>query len=131
MTRTPRAEHDVGGRHGARPGLLDAQQRVLEAVLETQRQRLQVADDLVHVLDDAGDGLVLVHDAVDAERPDRGAAQRRQQHAPHGVAERVAEAALQRLEPELGDVGIVLALRRFDELRTDETREDRLFVPWC
>ena len=62
-------------------------------------------------------------DAVDAESPHGGAAQRRQQHAPHRVAERVAEAALERLEPELGDIGIVLALRRFDELRTDKPAE--------
>jgi hypothetical protein len=64
-------------------------------------RRLEVADDLVHVLDDADDGLVLVDHAVDAEAPDRGAAQRREQHAPHAVAERVAEAALERLQAEL------------------------------
>jgi hypothetical protein len=33
----------------------------------------------------------------------------------------MTEAALQRLEPELGDVWIVLALGRFDQLRTDES----------
>jgi hypothetical protein len=32
----------------------------------------------------------------------------------------VAEATLQRLEAELGDVRVVLALRRFNELRADE-----------
>ena len=74
----------------------------------------------MHVLDDARDGLVLVHDAVDAEAPDGRAAERRQQHAPHRVAERVAEAALERLEAELGDVRVVLALGRFDQLRTDQ-----------
>ena len=77
----------------------------------------------MHVFDDARDRLVLVHDAVDAEAPDRGAAERRQQHAPHRVAERVAEAALERLEAEFGDIRVVLALRRFDQLRTDKPRE--------
>ena len=55
--------------------------------------------------------------------PDGRAAQRRQQHAPHRVAERVAEAALERLEAELGDVRVVLALGRFDQLRTDQPAE--------
>jgi hypothetical protein len=66
---------------------------------------------------------VLVHDAVDAEAPHAGAAQRRQQEAAHRVAERVAEAALERLQPELGDVRVVVALRRLDELRAHEPAE--------
>jgi hypothetical protein len=33
----------------------------------------------------------------------------------------VAEAALERLQTELGDVAVVLALRRLDELRADES----------
>ena len=37
------------------------------------------------------------------------------------VAERVPEAALERLQAELGDVGVVLALGRFDQLRTDKS----------
>ncbi len=64
-----------------------------------------------------------MHDAVDADAPDRRAAERRQQHAAHGVAERVAEAALQRLEAELGDVRVVLALRAFYQLRANEPAE--------
>jgi hypothetical protein len=84
--------------------------------------------DLVDVLDDAADGLVLVHDAVDAEAPHGGAAEGRQQHATHRVAEGVAEAALERLEPELGDVRVVFALGGFDELRADESAEiDRVW----
>ena len=90
---------------------------------ERERERLEIADDLVDVFDDAGNRLVLVNDAVDAERPDRRAAERRQQHAPHRVAERVAEAALERLEPEFGDIGVVFALGRFDQLRADESAE--------
>ena len=101
----------------------------LDVVGERQRQRLEVADDLVDVFDDARDGLVLVHDAVDAEAPHGRAAERRQQHATHRVAERVAEAALERLEPEFGDVGVVFALGRFDQLRTDEPAEIDCVVP--
>ena len=37
------------------------------------------------------------------------------------LPERVAEAPLERLQAEFGHVGIVLALRRFDELRADES----------
>ena len=99
------------------------QHDVFDVVRQRQRERLEVADDLVDVFDDTRDRLVLVHDAVDAERPHGRAAERRQQHAPHRVAERVAEAALERLEPELGDVGVVFALGRFDQLRADESAE--------
>jgi len=72
------------------------------------------------ILDDAGDGLMLVQDAVNPEAPDGGAAERGEQHPTHAVAERVAEAALERLEPELGRVGMVLALRHLDKLRADQ-----------
>jgi hypothetical protein len=118
---------DVGGRDRARLRLADAEHHVLHVLREGERQRLEVADDLVHVLDHARDRLVLVDHAVDAERPHGRAAQRREQHAPHRVAERVAEAALERLEAKLRHVGVVLALRRFDELRADEPPKfDRL-----
>ena len=72
------------------------------------------------IFHDARDRLVLVQHAVDAEPPDRRPAQRRQQHPSHRIAEGVAKAALERLQAELGDVRVVLALRRFDELRPDE-----------
>jgi hypothetical protein len=35
----------------------------------------------------------------------------------------VSEAALQWLEPELGDIWVVFALGRFDQLRADESAE--------
>jgi hypothetical protein len=66
---------------------------------------------------------VLVNHAVDAEAPDGRPAQRREQHAPHRVAERVAEAALERLEAELCYVRVVVALGGFDQLRTDQPGE--------
>ena len=60
--------------------------------------------------------------------PDGGASQRRQQHAPHRVAERVTKAALERLKTEFGGVGVVFALRRFDELRTDKSLKSIAFA---
>ena len=61
--------------------------------------------------------LELMQHAIDAEPPHRGAAQRREQHPPHRIAQRVAVAALERLQAELGDVRVVVALRHLDELR--------------
>jgi hypothetical protein len=80
------AFHDVarGDRSGI--GLRDAQDRLIDVVGQREDERLEVGDNLVDVFGDAGDRLVLVHDAVDAEAPDGAAAQRRQQHAPHRVA---------------------------------------------
>ena len=66
------------------------------------------------VFDDARDGLVLVQDAIDAESPDGGSTQRRQEQTPHGIPQRVSESALERLKAKFCDVGIVFALRRFD-----------------
>jgi hypothetical protein len=68
----------------------------------------------VDVFDHTRDRLVLVQNAVNPESPHGGAAQRRQQKTPHGVPEGVPEAALERLETEFCDIGIVFALRRFD-----------------
>ena len=39
------------------------------SLIERQSERLQVADDLMDILDDAGDGLMLVEYAIDAESP--------------------------------------------------------------
>ncbi len=102
---------------------LDVQDGILDVIREGERERLQVADDLVHVFDDTGNGLMLVHHAVDAHAPDGCATERRQQHATHCIAERVAEATLERLEPEFSNVGVVLALGCFNQLRTDKTTE--------
>src|SRR5206468_10649966 len=76
-----------------------------------------------HVFDDARDGLVLVHHAIDPERPHCGAPQRRQQQAPQRIAQRVAVAPLQRLEPELGGIRVVLALGHLDQMRPDQPRQ--------
>src|SRR5207247_11107120 len=58
--------------------------------------RSQPLNDLVHVLDHPGDGLVPVHDAVQAERPNGRARQGRKQHPTQRVAEGVAVAPLER-----------------------------------
>src|SRR6185503_10757688 len=86
---------DVSGRHGTSLALGDAKNRLLDVVRQRERQRLEIPDDLVNVLDNAGNGLVLVDDAVDPEAPDGGPAEGREQHAPHRVAQGVAEAALE------------------------------------
>jgi hypothetical protein len=52
-----------------RARLRDSEHDVLDVLGQRERQRLEVADDLVDVFDDTGNGLVLVDDAVDAERP--------------------------------------------------------------
>src|SRR3989449_9855816 len=77
-------------------------------------------DDLMYVLDHAGDGLMLVDDAVEAECPDGRAPQRRQQHAAQRIAEGVAVAPLERLEAELGGVRVVFPLGHLDQVRADQ-----------
>src|SRR3954452_6407011 len=62
---------------------------------------LEVEDDVRHVLGHALDGRELVRDALDPYGGHGGAGQRGQQHAPQRVPERVAEAAVQRLDHEL------------------------------
>src|SRR4051794_6084521 len=62
---------------------------------------LQVEDDVRHVLRHALDGGELVRDALDPYGGHGGAGERGQQHAPQRVPERVAEAAVQRLDHEL------------------------------
>ena len=72
---------------------------------------LEVEDDVGDVLDDVGDGGELVQRAVDLHGGDGRALQRRQQHAAQRVAERDAEAALERLAGELA-VGLGERLAR-------------------
>ena len=114
------ADLNVGGRHGAGARLDDAEHGLLDIVGERQRERLEITDDLVHVFHDAADGLVLMHHAVDSKRPHGGAPERRQEQSAHRVAQRVSEAALERLQTEFGQIGRVLALGCFDKLRTNQ-----------
>src|SRR2546423_11433637 len=75
------------------------------------------------ILHHARNRLVLMEDAVDAESPHCRAAERREKKTPHGVSKGVSEAALERLESEFCDVGIVFALGRLNQLRTDKAPE--------
>ena len=75
-----------------------AQVEALRAVaLHLHGHRLDVEHDVDHVLAHAGDRGELVQHVVDLDRRDGGALQRRQQHAAQRIAERQAEAALERL----------------------------------
>ena len=120
MTVTDAVLLDVAGVD--RPGAIaaDVEHGLVDVLGQDQRERLEALHDLVHVLEHALHGLVLVHHAVQAEAPHRAAAERGEQQAAKRVAERVAEAPLQRLEAELGGVGVVVPLRHFDEVRTDQ-----------
>jgi hypothetical protein len=69
-------------------------------VLRGDDEALEVEDDLGDVLLDALDGRELVQDGVDLDARDRGTRDGRQQGATQRVAERVAEAGLERLDDE-------------------------------
>jgi len=100
--------------------VFDVHHRFVHVGREHQRELLQPLDDLMHVLDHPGNRLVLVHHAVEPEGPHRRAPQRREQHAAQRVAERIAVAPLQRLEAELGGVGVVFPLGHLDQVWTDQ-----------
>ena len=73
---------------------------------------LEVQDDLGHVLDDVGDARELVERALDAERRDGRALERREEDAPERVADGDAVPALERLGGELAvEVGQRLGSR--------------------
>ena len=67
--------------------------------------RLQVQQDVDDVLLDAFDAGVLVQHAFDLGLDDGRAGHRREEHAPQRVAERVTEAALERLDRDARAVG--------------------------
>ncbi len=104
------------------PALSIAQvQRLGRVDVHLQRNLLQIQDDVGRVLDDAGDGRELVQHAVDLDRRDRRAFNRRQQHAPQGVADGRAESALEWLRVEaaksIGE-GLALELEPLGSLKT-------------
>jgi hypothetical protein len=68
--------------------------------VQTGDEVLQVEDDVGDVLADARQRRELVRGALDLDRGDRGALERREQHAAQRVAERVTEAAVERLDLE-------------------------------
>ena len=83
--------------------------------MHADRDRLEVQQDVDDVFLHALDAGVLVQHAVDLDLGDRRARHRRQQHAPQRVAERVAEAALERLDDHA-------RLARRDRLHLDDAR---------
>ena len=93
-------ERDVAGRDLALAVLLEAQHARLR-VDRLQQDLFEVQHDVGHVLDDVGDRGELVQRALDLDRRDRRALQRRQQDAAQAVAQRRPEAALERLAGEL------------------------------
>ena len=95
-----RGQVDVLGRDLARAG---DDQRGLDlgrVGVHAAHHALEVEHDVGHVFLDALDRRELVRDALDPHARDRSAGERRQQHPPQRVAERVAEAAVQRLDDE-------------------------------
>ena len=79
-------------------------QRDFVAVVQAEHHALQVQHDVDDVFLHAVDRRVLVQHAGDRHFGRRVADHRRQQHAAQRVAERVAVAALERLERDLGAV---------------------------
>ena len=67
---------DVARVDRARAFAPDVEHGLVDVVGEHQGERLEALNDLVHVLEHARHGLVLVHHAVEAEAPDGGAAER-------------------------------------------------------
>ena len=90
---------DVSGRDHAGAGLAQHHGDRL-VVLAGDDEALEVEDDLGDVFLDALDGGELVQRRVHLDAGDRGTGDRGEQGPAQGVAERVAEAGLQRLDDE-------------------------------
>ena len=90
---------DVAGRDRARALLRQAQLGAVTRV-HLERDLLEVQQDVDHVFLHAFDGGVLMQHAFDLDLGDRRARHGRQQHATQRVAERVAEATLERLDDD-------------------------------
>jgi hypothetical protein len=91
---------DRFGRDDAFPALRQPHLHLRRLAVEDADELLQVEDDVRDVLADARERGELVRDALDLHRGDRGALKRGEQHPAQRVAERVAEAAVERLDHE-------------------------------
>jgi hypothetical protein len=91
---------DVRRRDGTRALLGDVNLDLGRLAVKPADEALEVEDAVGHVLAHAGERRELVGDALDLDRGDRSALERREQHAAQRVAERVAEAAVERLDLE-------------------------------
>jgi len=119
----PSRRLDLPRRRRSGPADMELERRLFLVAIQREHQRLEVLDDLVHVLHHPGYRLVLMDDAIHAERPDGRAPERRQQDAPDRVPQRLAEATLQRRDQELGRAPILRALGDLDALRQHQPGE--------
>ena len=99
---------DVGGRHDAGALLRDVDLDLGRRAVQQHDQVLEVEDDVGDVLADARERRELVRDALDLHGRHGRALERGQQHAAERVPERVAEAAVERLDQE--DAAVVVRL---------------------
>src|SRR5437868_6665524 len=89
---------DVGGGDDARPLLRDVHLDLGRIAVQARHEVLEVEHDVGDVLANARQGRELVRSALDLDRGDRCALERREQHAAQRVAERMTEAAVERLD---------------------------------
>src|SRR5207247_7411908 len=92
------------------------------------RFAVQAADEVLEVEDDVRDVLTntlkrreLVRDPLDLDRGDRSALERREQHAAQRVAERVTEAAVERLDLENPALLVQLLVDDLRDLKLHQT----------
>src|SRR3954447_17935727 len=95
-----RREVDVLGRDVAGAGADERRLDLGRIRVHAAHDALEVEDDVGHVLLDALDRRELVGDALYPDAGHGRTGERRQQNASQGVAERVAEAAIERLDRE-------------------------------
>ena len=99
---------DVGGGDDAGALLGDVHLDLGRLAVEDADEVLEVEDDVGDVLADARQRRELVRDAFDLDGGDCGALERGEQHAAQRVSERVAEAAVERLDLE--DAAVLVGL---------------------
>ena len=113
----------VAGGGVAGSALVEADGHRLFAV-HPEQQVLQVEDQVGDVFLDARKGGELVQCVVEADLGDRGTGDRRQQRAPEGVAQGVAEARVERSDGELLPV-VLFFTDGFDGGSLDDEHADR------
>ncbi len=122
-----RRRRDVGRGHLARALLAQVHDHGL-VVLGGDDELLQVQDDVGDILLDPGDGGELVEDALDPDAGDGRTGNRGEQRTTQRVADRVAEARLQRLD---GEPRPVLVDLLFGESGTLSDEHGGAFFPRC
>ncbi len=110
---------DVAGGDDAR-ALLRERHALRAFGVQTQRQVLDVQDDVRHILADARDGGELMQHAVDLNGGNGRALKRGHQHAAKRVAEGEAEAALERLGDDRRETLRIMARIDFELVRFDK-----------